>query len=76
MPRARLSSKSQIVIPAEIRRKLGLKPGDEILMEPEDEHVVLRKAPKSALERLAEFGGPMWRGYAEEIERDRDEWDR
>ena len=76
MPTARLSSKSQIVIPAEIRRRLGIEPGDELLVEVEDDRIVIRKSSKSALERLAGFAGPRWRGYADEIQRMRDEWDR
>ena len=76
MSRARLSSKSQVVIPAEVRRKLHLRPGDEIIFETQDGHVVVRKAPRSGLERLSELAGPMWRGYADQLQRDRDDWDR
>ena len=56
MSTARLSSKSQIVVPAEVRRKLGLKPGDEVIVEVEGDHAVLRKAEASPLEALLAFG--------------------
>lgn len=76
MHSARISSKSQIVIPAEVRRKLGLHPGDVLDVEVEDDRIVLRKTPESWLERLAAFRGEHWEGVAEEIQRERDEWYR
>jgi AbrB family looped-hinge helix DNA binding protein len=73
---ARLSSKSQIVIPAEARRELGLQPGDELLVEIEQDRIVIRKRERaSALERLEAYCGDHWRGAAEEIRRERDLWD-
>jgi AbrB family looped-hinge helix DNA binding protein len=41
---SRLSSKGQVTIPIEIRRKLGLEPGDLVLYELEGERVLLRRA--------------------------------
>jgi AbrB family looped-hinge helix DNA binding protein len=76
MPKATVSSKSQIVLPAEIRRRLGIRPGDRLTIEVEDEHIVLRKAPGSDLEALATFRGSVWRDQAVEVGRARDEWDR
>ncbi len=75
MPTARLSSKSQIVIPAAIRRRLGLSPGDLLEISQEGDRIVLRKVRRSALESLERVGGPLWRGYANELVRARDEWD-
>jgi len=75
VPTARLSSKSQIVIPAAIRRRLGLRPGDLLEVDQQDDHVVLRKVQESALDVLDRIGGPIWRGYSEELKRTRDEWD-
>ncbi|MFL5538070.1 MAG: AbrB/MazE/SpoVT family DNA-binding domain-containing protein [Longimicrobiaceae bacterium] len=76
MPRVRLSSKSQVVVPAEVRRILGVGPGDEIDFVHEGSKVVVRKAARSAVDRLAESAGSMWQGYADELQRERDEWDR
>ncbi|CAN5699775.1 hypothetical protein BH23GEM7_BH23GEM7_27870 [soil metagenome] len=77
MTSATLSSKSQIVIPAEIRRQLGLNPGDRVTLLLEGDHVILKKqVAEDPLERLRALGGPHWRGYAEEIHRSREEWDR
>jgi AbrB family looped-hinge helix DNA binding protein len=72
MRRFRVSSKSQVVVPLEVRRKLGLKPGDEIVYETGDDYAVIRKAPGSILERMSEFVGPIWKGYADEVRRERD----
>ncbi len=70
-----LSSKSQIVIPARIRRRLGLAPGDRLEVEVEGDHLIIRKLPASDCERLASFRSPLWKGYAGEVERAREEWD-
>ncbi|CAN5696724.1 hypothetical protein BH23GEM3_BH23GEM3_21760 [soil metagenome] len=76
MRTAKLSSKSQIVIPADVRRQLDLHPGDTLNMEVEEDRIVVTKAsPLSAVERLAAFRGEIWKGAAEEIQRARDEWE-
>lgn len=76
MSTATLSSKSQIVLPAEVRRQLGLRPGDRLLIEVEDDHIVIRKASASDVDALAELRSELWQGYAEDLERARNEWDR
>lgn len=74
---ATLSGKCQIVIPAEVRRRLKLVPGDKIAVEIEGDRAVLRKVEGSALARLKALVDPgEFRGYAEELQRSRDEWDR
>jgi antitoxin PrlF len=78
MSTARLSSKSQLVVPAEVRRKLGLKPGDEVIVEVEGDRAVLRKAEASPLEALLAFGrehGHVLQGFEGELDKARDEWD-
>jgi len=75
MPTATVSSKSQIVLPAEVRRSLGIRPGDRLTIEVEGEQIVLRKASASDLEELAQFRGALWHEYAGEISKARDEWD-
>jgi len=47
MAEATLSAKNQIVIPAEARRALQLKPGDKILVVVSGERVILLQKPKS-----------------------------
>lgn len=76
MNRGRLDDKSRVTVPREIRRRLHLKPGDEIDHEVHNGYAVVRKASPSGLDLLQEFCGEDWRGYAEVVQRDRDEWDR
>ncbi len=76
MRTAKLSSKSQIVIPVAVRRELGLEPGDHLEVEVQGDSIVLRKQIGSWVERLDRFSGKMWRGYADEVRRERSQWDR
>ena len=73
---ATLSSKSQLVLPADVRRRLGLRPGDRLVIEVEGDHAIIRKAPSSDVDALAELGSELWRGYTEDLGRAREEWDR
>jgi antitoxin PrlF len=44
MPRSStISSKGQITVPIEIRKRLGLKPGDRVEFVPEDSRTVIRR---------------------------------
>lgn len=43
-PRAKLSSKSQVVIPKKVRDKLGLKPGDGVIFRETEGGVRLERA--------------------------------
>jgi AbrB family looped-hinge helix DNA binding protein len=47
----RVGAQGRIVIPAEIRRELGIEPGDELIPRVEDGRLVLGNR-KAALERL------------------------
>lgn len=76
MPTAILSSKSQLVLPADIRRRLGIRPGDRLVVELEGDHAVIRKAPHSDVEALAAYRSEVWRDYADEMQEARDEWGR
>jgi bifunctional DNA-binding transcriptional regulator/antitoxin component of YhaV-PrlF toxin-antitoxin module len=76
MRRARLSSKSQITLPVDYRRRLGVEPGEELLMDFQDDRIVLLKNTGSALDELRALPPEIWAGAADEIQRARDEWDR
>ena len=76
MPTATLSSKSQLVLPAEIRRKLGIHPGDRLILELQGDHALIRKAPCSDTEALAVYRSKIWRDHADKVQRMRDEWDQ
>ena len=59
-----LSKKSQLVLPAKIRRQLGIEPGDRLELEVEGDH-----------EALGQYRSSLWAGLAQELEQARDEWD-
>ena len=48
MPDAKITSKGQVTIPAEVREALGLKQGDMLAFEVQAEYVVVRKRPSLA----------------------------
>lgn len=59
MPTTVLSEKGQIVIPAEIRARLGLRRGDCFEVEARDDVLVLKLLPRNPLLRLrGAFKGP------------------
>ena len=69
MEKVKLSAKGQIVIPARIRRELGLSEGDRLFIERRQGEVILK--PK-----LSELRGiDKLEGASKEIEKMRMEWD-
>ena len=76
---AKVSSKNQISIPSEARRRLGIEPGDRLSVEIVDETMVLRRRPQRASERL--WGIAAGKGWYEPdpvtyVRELRDEWER
>jgi AbrB family looped-hinge helix DNA binding protein len=72
-----LNQKSQIVISKEIRKILGLKPGDQLAAVIEGNKIVLRPKPKSPTAHLRGLGKGTWGNPAKidaYIEKLRDEW--
>jgi AbrB family looped-hinge helix DNA binding protein len=53
---AKVSSKNQISIPSEARRRLGIEPGDRLSVEIIDDTMVLRRRPQRASERMWGIG--------------------
>lgn len=51
-----LQAKGQITIPAEIRRKLGLKTGDRVAFVETDQGVLIRPQKTAAMETLDKLG--------------------
>ena len=48
----KVSSKGQIVIPREVRKKLGVKGGEKLLVLTKDGDILLRKAKELSLEEV------------------------
>jgi len=51
--RARVSSKGQVVIPAHIRRKFGIRKGTILLIEERDDGIVMRPLTAAYFDRFA-----------------------
>lgn len=49
---AKVSTKHQISLPSEARRRLGIEPGDRLTVLIRDDELVLRRRPARASERL------------------------
>ena len=43
--RAKITSKGQVTIPAAVRERYGLEPGDWIVLDPQKEYVEVRREP-------------------------------
>lgn len=76
MSLAKLSSKSQISLPAGIRRKLGIHPGDTLEITQQGDTIAIRKVPGCFVDALEDCAAPLWQGYEGELARERDQWDR
>lgn len=70
----KLSSKGQIVIPAEIREYLKLDEGDKVLIEKKNHDIVIK--PVAKLSRLKGIDKGAWKNTSKEIDKMREEWDK
>jgi AbrB family looped-hinge helix DNA binding protein len=60
MSSSRLSTKGQLVIPAQLREALNLRPGDKVEMKLEGRRLVLQRAtPRAASLRPGKFRRPV-----------------
>ncbi|GBE41177.1 MAG TPA: AbrB/MazE/SpoVT family DNA-binding domain-containing protein [Nitrospirae bacterium] len=48
MATSRLTSKGQITIPKEVREKLGISPGEDLLFEERNEVFYIKKSPRKS----------------------------
>lgn len=64
----RISSKHQITLPVESLKVAGLKPGDEVTIEPEGpDQIVVRRAEPDLDRALGVFDGLYEPGYLERL---------
>lgn len=81
MRKIKLSSKNQIVVPADTREKLNLKSGSTVGIYPlNDNYALLAKEPKDKdyVESMAGLGKEVWDalgGADKYIQGERDSWD-
>ena len=77
MATAKLTSKCQITLPARIRRKLDLRPGDRVQVEIQGGAIVLRPLRGSFVDSMVGLGREVWEaeGGAERfLDGERDGW--
>jgi AbrB family looped-hinge helix DNA binding protein len=74
---AKVSTKHQISIPSEARRRLGIEPGDRLIVEIRDDSIILSR-PRRASERLRGLGSGIWQGVdpVQYVRQLRGEWER
>ena len=72
-----LSSKSQIVIPKSARKKLAIGPGDQLILDVENESLILKPKPKRPAKHLRGLYREIWQGTeaTEYIRKERDRWE-
>jgi AbrB family looped-hinge helix DNA binding protein len=58
----KVSTKNQIAVPSEARRRLGISPGDRLTVQVTDDALVLRRRPASPSARLRSLGRGVWQG--------------
>ena len=69
MPRITLSSKNQITLPVDIVRILDLKPGDKLVAELIDDHIVLLPQPESWTDYFGESMRGVYGSTVKEIDK-------
>lgn len=58
----RVGKKSQIVIPKEIRKTVGISEGDELIVYVEGDRVILKVKPTNYSKRLKGLHKHVWKG--------------
>lgn len=60
--KVRVSSKNQIVVPAEARAKLGIKPGDNLIVSIGEHHITMFKEPDNYVDFMLGLHSEVWEG--------------
>ncbi len=72
MAETKVSSGSQVTIPSDVRKALGLKPGDKLLLVVRDNHLIVMPKPKSFAKSLRGIARGL---YPEDyLQKERDSW--
>jgi len=73
----KVSTKHQIAVPSEARHRLGIRAGDRLDVEINEDAIILRKRPALASDRLRGLGADVWQGVdpVEYVRELRQEWD-
>ena len=71
-----VSKKHQIAVPSEVRKQLGIKSGDRLIVELRDGYAVLLPEPGEYSRRLRGLHREVWEGVdaQEYVRREREAW--
>ncbi len=72
-----LSSKNQIAIPKSARKKLAIGPGDQLILDVEEDSLILKPKPKSYSKHLRGLHRSVWQGVdaTSYIRKEREAWE-
>ena len=72
----KVSSKYQIVIPREVRKKINLKSGDRLIIKADNEKIIIYPQPKSYAKYALGLGKEIWQGIdaTEYVRKERETW--
>ncbi|HAJ32533.1 MAG TPA: AbrB family transcriptional regulator [Candidatus Atribacteria bacterium] len=72
----KVSSKYQIVIPREARKKLNLKAGDKLIVKANNEKIIIYPQPKSYAKYSLGLGKETWQDIdaTEYVRKERETW--
>lgn len=72
----KLTKKSQIVIPKDVRRAVGISEGDELIVDTDKEKIILTVKPKSYSKRLKGLHKDIWKGIDPKkyVKSERESW--
>lgn len=71
-----VSSRNQIAVPSAVRKRLGIKSGDRLIVEVRDGYAILMREPASYSEHLAGLHAEVWEGTEPQayVTREREAW--
>jgi len=75
MTSVKISSKNQIVAPKEARDRLGVGPGDELLVITKRDRIIFTRKPDNLLEHLAGCAKGVYGDSDEYLRKERASWD-
>jgi AbrB family looped-hinge helix DNA binding protein len=74
--RVKVSKKYQIAVPSEVRKRLGIMSGDEVIIEVRGGYAVLLPAPRDYSRRLRGLHHEIWDGVDAQayVRQEREAW--
>jgi len=72
----KVSSKYQIVIPREVRKKINLKSGDKLIIKANNDKIIIYPHPKNYTKYSLGLGKEIWKDIdaTEYIKKERETW--